>query len=205
MTPRELAVMAATNSLPDIADADHLPAIMEAATNIERAERVSEALAHDQGWKAGEPTHPMLKGLHAALRAIGAKLRPEMSGPQASAWVDSIALSLSKYSAKSARLAAERAQGEPFPYGLGSVDARLHELAQQIEDRNRAALTRLRTLKRKIEKQAKALPSPEAKPERPMTVEELAATPDHILSLGKKLGFISDEEMAAVEKLREMT
>ena len=73
-------------------------------------------------------------------------------GDEASAWLDAIMLSLSKYTARAARIAAETAATERFPYGLGSVDARLHELAQEAEGRDRAAIARLRMLARQIER-----------------------------------------------------
>lgn len=196
--PHELARLAVANKLPEISSPDALPAIRSAMDRITGLRIVGGALSTR---KPGSPC-PSLDPIIAALSAIGAKLAPLRSSAEASAWLDAILLSLSKYTARAARIAAERAQGEPFQYGLGSVDARLHELAQQAEAADRAALARLRMMARQIERAAsqKALPPPS---DEPMSIEEIAATPDHIISLGRTGGFISDEDYQAAMALRE--
>lgn len=204
MEMRDFAAMAALNTLPEIVDDQYVPAIIDAARAIVNAEKLGEVIAYDEGWKEGKPTHRHLIGISAALRTIGAKLQPGMSGAQASAWVDAIVLSLARYPAKTARLAIERAAGEPFPFGIGSVDAKLHELAAAIEERNRAARLRLENLHRKIERaqRQKALPAPKQE-DRPLTIEEIAKTPHEWVELGRKLGHITEEEYQAAMALRE--
>ena len=196
--PHELARLAVANKLPEISNPDALPAIRDAMDRITGLRLVGGALT---ARKPGKPC-PTLDPIVAALAAIGAKLAPMRSSAEASAWLDAILLSLSKYTARAARIAAERAQGEPFQYGLGSVDARLHELAQEAEGRDRAALARLRMMARQIERAMtqKALPAPD---DTPITVEDIAAMPDHIISMGRTGGFISDEEYQAAMALRD--
>lgn len=198
--PRELAQLAAANQLPEISSPDALPAIKEAIRGIEGRERVASALrGHNPATKAN---HPAIDRLNAALQAIGAKLAPGMSPAQAMAWRDATALSLARYTARAAIYAAETAQGEPFQYGLGSVDARLHQLAQKAADRDAGALARLRAFARRIERATtqRSLPAPS---DEPMTVEEIARTPDAYVNLGRKLGYISDEAYQAALALRE--
>lgn len=200
MDPRSLAQMAVANKLPEISAPDALPAMKEAIGGIEAREVVSYALRIHA--PALGKLHPGVSRLHAALQAIGAKLAPAMSPAQAMAWRDATGLSLAKYSVKAAIYAAETAQGEPFQYGLGSVDGRLHELAKEAMECDRAAVLRLQAMIRQIERAQtqKALPAPE---DKPLTVEEIAATPDHIISLGRTGGFISDEDYQAAMALRE--
>lgn len=197
--PHELARLAVANKLPEISSPDALPAIRDAMDRITGLRIVGGAMA---ARKPGKPC-PTLDPIIAALRAIGAKLAPMRSSAEASAWLDAIMLSLSKYTARAARIAAETAATERFPYGLGSVDARLHELAQQAEAADRAALARLRMMARQIERAMtqKSLPPPD--PDRPMPIEEIAATPDEYISLGRKLGYITDEEYQAAMALRD--
>jgi hypothetical protein len=196
--PHELARLAVANKLPEISSPDALPAIRSAMDRITGLRIVGGALSTR---KPGSPC-PSLDPIIAALSAIGAKLAPLRSSAEASAWLDAIMLSLSKYTARAAQIAAETAATERFPYGLGSVDARLHELAQEAEGRDRAAIARLRMLARQIERAMtqKALPAPD---DTPITVEDIAAMPDHIISMGRTGGFISDEEYQAAMALRD--
>ena len=199
---RELARLAIANRLPEISAPDALPALKDAIAVIEGRERVADALRAHSDNPALKMEHAGIVKLSAALKATGAKLQPGMSQAQSSAWVDGIRLSLARYPMSAAIYAAQMAQGEPFQYGLGSVDARLHELAKEAADRDAAALARLRMMIRQIERAQtqKALPPPE---DRPMTVEEIAATPDAYVELGRKLGYISDEDYEAAMALRE--
>lgn len=196
--PHELARLAVANKLPEISSPDALPTIRDAMDRITGLRLVGGALT---ARKPGKPC-PTLDPIVAALAAIGAKLAPMRSSAEAGAWLDAIMLSLSKYTALAARIAAETAATERFPYGLGSVDARLHELAQEAEGRDRAALARLRMLARQIERAMtqKALPAPD---DTPITVEDIAAMPDHIISMGRTGGFISDEDYQAAMALRD--
>lgn len=196
--PQELARLAVANKLPEISAPDALPSIKEAMARITGLRLVGGALA---ARKSGKPC-PTLDPILAALSATGAKLAPMRSKGETSAWLDAILISLSKYTARAARIAAETAATERFPYGLGSVDARLHELAQEAEGRDRAALARLRMMARQIERAMtqKALPAPD---DTPITVEDIAAMPDHIISMGRTGGFISDEEYQAAMALRD--
>lgn len=196
--PHELARLAVANKLPEISSPDALPTIRDAMDRITGLRLVGGALT---ARKPGKPC-PTLDPIVAALAAIGAKLAPMRSSAEAGAWLDAIMLSLSKYTARAARIAAETAATERFPYGLGSVDARLHELAQEAEGRDRAALARLRMMARQIERAAsqKALPPPS---DEPMSIEEIAATPDAYVELGRKLGYISDEDYQAAMTLRD--
>lgn len=202
MDARELAQLAVTNRLPEISAPDALPALKEAIAGIEARERVSDALRAHSDNPALKKEHAGIVRLSSALKAIGAKLSPGMSPAQSSAWVDGVRLSLARYTVGASIYAAEKAQGEPFQYGLGSVDARLHELAKEAMDRDAAAMSRLRLMIRQIERAQtqKALPAPD---DKPMTVEEIAETPDHLVSLGRKLGFITDEEYQAAMALRD--
>lgn len=192
-----LARMAISNELPEISTPDALPALKEAIDGITGLEKVEALLAAFTGGN----TLPALKAIHSPIMSIGARLAPNMSPAQASAWRDAVTLSLSRYTARAARIAAQAAATEPFRYGLGSVDARLHELAKEAMDRDAAALARLRLLVRQIERAMtqKELPPPD---DAPMTVEEIAATPDAYVDLGRKLGYISDEEYEAAMALR---
>lgn len=197
--PQELARLAVANKLPEISAPDALPAIKEAMARITGLRLVGGALA---ARKSGKPC-PTLDPILAALSATGAKLAPMRSKGETSAWLDAILISLSKYTARAARIAAETAATERFPYGLGSVDNRLHELAQAAEATDRAALTRLQMMARQIERaqRQKALP-PQS--DEPMSIEEIAATPDAYVELGRKLGYISDEDYQAAMALREV-
>ena len=200
MEPFQLVELAQANKLPQDGSADAIPAIQEAIQSITRLAAMAplvEALAAGQ-----KPT--ALSPVIAALNATGARLAPQMSPAQTSAWRDGVLMSLRNYTVRAARIAAQKAQAEPFKYGLGSVDARLHELAQEVMDIDRAALLRLRAFGRAIRRaqEQKSLPAPE---ERDMTVEEIAATPDAYVQLGRKLGYISDEDYQAAMALRAET
>jgi hypothetical protein len=90
--------------------------------------------------------------LDIALRPIGAKLDPKMSAAQASAWRDAVMMSMMKWPAKVAIAAARAAIMESYQYGIGDVDAKLHELAAPIEARQRLALRRLHQMRGEIER-----------------------------------------------------
>lgn len=110
--------------------------------------------------------------LDIALRPIGAKLAPTMSPAQASAWRDAVMMSMMRWPAMVAIKAAKAAVMHPFPYGIGDVDAKLHELAAPIESRQRLALVRLRMMRDEIERAMNPQPKLEEAP-HVWTVEEI--------------------------------
>jgi hypothetical protein len=98
------------------------------------------------------------KALDIALRPIGCKLDPRMAPAQAGAWRDSVMMSLSKWPARIAIAAAKAGIHETFQYGIGDVDARLHELAAKIDAKQQLALHRLRLLAAEFDRMANPLP-----------------------------------------------
>jgi hypothetical protein len=147
--PRDLARLA-------LDPAFSLPAALERA----EPSSVVQAIAN---YEAGllslkqEPDFATAAGpLRTALKAIGAKVSPQMSGNQVSAWLDAVSLSLSIFPAKVAASAARAAIHEPFKF-LGDVDAKLHELAQIELERHKLALWRLNLMRKEIQRAANPL------------------------------------------------
>ncbi len=136
-----------------------------------------------------------------ALRPIGAKLAPGMTQNQADAWLDALVMSLQAYPLATIVKVGRRAVEEPFPYGINSVDAKLHEIAKEIEERNQTAIRWLKLYLKDLERaqKQKLIAAPE---DKPLTIEELEAMPDHLYRMGVAGGFISEEEQAAVMDLR---
>lgn len=128
-----------------------------------------------------------------ALRPTGAKLAPHLSSAQAEAWIDGVLLSLSKWPPRVAAAAARAAVHEPFRF-IGDVDARLHELAANIDRKHRNALFRLRRLAEEMERAANpppALPPPEEI--QPWTLVEARTLNPSLLAIGLRQGFILRE------------
>lgn len=94
--------------------------------------------------------------LRTALKALGAKVSPQMSGNQVSAWLDAVCLSLSIYPGQIAAKAAQAAIHEPFKF-LGDVDPKVHELAQIELERHKLALWRLNLMRKEIQRAANPL------------------------------------------------
>jgi len=125
-----------------------------------------------------------------ALRPTGAKLAPHLSAAQAEAWIDGVLLSLSKWPPRVAAAAARAAVHEPFRF-IGDVDARLHELAANIDRKHRNALHRLRRLAEEMERAAN--PPPALPPPEPIlfwTLEEARTLNPALLAIGLRQGFI---------------
>jgi hypothetical protein len=125
-----------------------------------------------------------------ALAPTGAKLAPHLSPAQAEAWIDGVLLSLSKWPPRVAATAARAAVHEPFRF-IGDVDARLHELAANIDRKHRNALFRLRRLAEEMERAANppaALPPPEEI--LPWPIEEARRLNPGLLAIGLRQGFI---------------
>lgn len=125
-----------------------------------------------------------------ALRPTGAKLAPHLSSAQAEAWIDAVLLSLSKWPPRVAAGAARAAVHEPFRF-IGDVDARLHELAANIDRKHRNALHRLHRIAEEMERAANPPPTlPPPEEIVPWTLEEARTLVPVMLDIGCRQGFI---------------
>jgi hypothetical protein len=125
-----------------------------------------------------------------ALRPTGAKLAPHLSSAQAEAWIDGVLLSLSKWPPRVAEAAARAAVHEPFRF-IGDVDARLHELAANIDRKHRNALHRLRRLAEEMERAANPPPAlPPSEEINPWPLDEARRLNPSLLAIGLRQGFI---------------
>lgn len=139
------------------------------------------------------------KALDIALRPIGAKLAPRMSAAQASAWRDAIVMSLMKWPARVAIAAAKAGVMERYQYGLDDVDAKLHELAAEIDEKQKRALWRLQRLLAAIE-QAMNPPAPMIE-EQPhfWTAEDIAEANAVFANQGLRIRYRLGAEPGACE------
>lgn len=198
MEIRDIAKLALQSSGPIPID-KNLPiaGVVSAIDGFRQTKSLKQQIGDD---RTAQPS--LMAKARDSLRPVGAKLAPGMSENQAEAWLDALVMSLQGYSLTTIVQVGKRATEEPFPYGINSVDARLHEIAKEIEERNKKAITWLKMYLRDLEKaqKQKLLASPE---DKPLTIEEIAALPPHLYSMGVTGGFISEEEQAAVKALRE--
>lgn len=196
MEIREIAKLALQGPIPI---GQNLPAdsVRRAIEGFELPQSLKAQIASENGSEG-----KIMGKARDALRPIGAKLAPAMSQNQADAWLDALVMSLQGYPLATIVQIGRRAVQEPFPYGINSVDAKLHEIAKEIEGRQKKAVLWLRLYLRDLERtqRQKLIAAPE---DKPLTIEEIAALPPHLYSMGVTGGFISEEEQAAVKALRE--
>lgn len=159
--PAEL-VKAALRAEPDFGVLVKASTPIVVASAIDRLkDRRRSMIATEADFKSS----PAINELRAHLSAIGAKLAPTMDKTVASAWIDALCISLSKWPASVALGAAKRARHEPIRHGINGADEVLHRIAAELDARQGAALSLLVSMRREIERSMNQRPMIEERKE----------------------------------------
>lgn len=144
--------------------------------------------------------------LRDCLCTIGAKIRPDLSGDQASAWVGALMVAFSDLPPHVATKAAQRALHVPFEFP-SQVEAKVRELAQEHMERIDIAIRRCDQLAREIADCLNPKPrltrDPPPKPGEKTIPDDLTHTLQRdptgmgrsILKLGMKLGYVLPDQL----------
>jgi hypothetical protein len=159
-------------------------------------ERSQLSLQHHEPKLNGSLTKP----LRDALCAIGAKIRPDLSADQASAWVEAMLLALSDLPPHVAAKAVARAIHLPFLYP-SEVETKVRGLAGEHLDAIRRAIHRAQQLEDMIRKAAHP-PQPQLTShyqDGPLSLEEIHELQRKgltaVIKLGLANGHITEDQL----------
>lgn len=158
--PAEVLALLKSENFSAVKDMMIAPKAVETALHAKRAAR-APMMKTVEDFKSS----PIIDELREYLSAIGAKLAPSMSPAVASAWIDALCVSLGKWPSSVALAAAKRARHEPIPHGINGVDEVLHKIAAPLDEKLKATIAMLETLKWEIARAARASNRIEHKPE----------------------------------------
>ncbi len=155
---------------------------------------------------------PKLDGMLSAkvkgpLSTIGSKIRPDLSAPQATAWIDAMVIALSDLPPNVAAKAAERALHVAFQFP-SEVEGKLREFANEHLQRIENAIARLKASEaaswRSLHPQP-LIADRFAKSE-PMTDDEVhelqrgGPISKQLLRMGLKAGYIDNEQLLPLDE-----
>lgn len=132
--------------------------------------------------------------LEDALRPIGAKMAPHLSGEQCKTWRVAMVAALSDLAPRTAVRAAREALHVPMQF-MSEVDGVIRAKALEIEARHRRAIMRLQKLQDEIA--SASIPKLSDHSDRSLTADELRRLPAAALRMGVAAGHITADELQA--------
>ena len=194
------AVMTATDWDARYAVTKHQPASIR-ATRVELERTATVSLRHHEPKLDGS----LCATIKGYLSTIGAKIRPDLSPDQAMSWVNAMVIALSDLPPNVAHKATERALHVPFQFP-SEVEVKLREFADEHMERMATAIRRLKAMEDEINRAIHG--KPQLTDERPVhgpvieTAEvrrmlSMGGTPAAVVSLGVKLGYITEDQLPA--------
>lgn len=144
-------------------------------------ERSLTALSHYEPRLDGS----LSRTIRDRLCTIGAKIRPDLSPDQATAWVDALMIALSDLPPHVSAKAVERAVHVPFEFP-SQVETKVRELAQEHMDRITAAIQRCAAIEQALKEALD--PTPRIAPPEPLQPGDKVLDDDEVHDLQRKGG-----------------
>lgn len=164
------------------------------AETIARYEASLRSLAERDPKLDSSLTRPLIE----AMLPIGVKLRPDMNREQAGAWALALLKGWSDLPPFVLRETLAGAVHVPFQFP-SEIDLTVRTRAEELRDKHRTAINRLRMMRAEIMRAANPPPAITDETARPMDLDEIRRCPKNLRQMGVKIGAIEPDMLAQVE------